>query len=62
MISEPVGLLLHGFDFVVDFFYRTGGHGVIKISQESPPMEGLECALPRSIDALFMEADSIILR
>ena len=54
MISEPVGLLWHGFDFVVGSFQGTGGYGVIIISQESPAMEGLDRAMPRSIDALLM--------
>jgi hypothetical protein len=51
MISEPVGLLLKGFDFADDSFYGTGGYGVIIISRESPAREGLDCALPGSIDA-----------
>jgi hypothetical protein len=53
MISEPVGLWLHGFDFVVGSFQGTGEYGVIIISQESPVMEGLDCALTRSTDALL---------
>jgi hypothetical protein len=53
MISEPVGLLLHGLDSVVGFFQGIGEYGVIIISQESPAMEGLDWALPRSIDALL---------
>jgi hypothetical protein len=53
MISEPVGLLLQGFDFVVGSFQGTSGYMVIIISQESPAMGGLDRALPRSIDALL---------
>jgi hypothetical protein len=51
MISEPLGLLVHGFDFVAVFFNGTGGYRVIIRNQEFPAMEGLDRTLPRSIDA-----------
>lgn len=41
-LSEPVGLFLHGFDFVAGFFRGTGGYGVIIISREYTAPHGTE--------------------
>jgi len=35
MVSEAVGLAIHGFDFVVGAFQRSGGNGVVVVGKET---------------------------